>query len=566
MLSISLVGCDQNPTSPSVSGIEDNSSGAGSAASTTDGLWLAPGRFPQASLKLASQSQTTAQPAEQGSSTSLPPIMDQQVSEVCQGVSFRDSAGVTRQGQKVCELIPCSATVSTNCQARTGFATIDRSQLSSSKMVNGYQLSGITGSYDESQFRYCSTSGQQNCTSGQGYIAVDKSLVAPSNIKVGTSVTPQLTGTYPSGVAPLSHSFSGTSQLPNGNINNAVRSNSKFHFWDSAGNPHQVTGDTNLNSANLYSTVSTYGVTGSVNLSDILSCKTDGASSCEVGPGFVAINTAQVTAGHIKRGVILGGITGSYPSAGHTLAVSTETADLTPTSLNSQIASDGRFEYFDHTGARYEQSGDSNLKPANILKDLQLFGITGSYNGVDYEAEDGYDFRFKVPVPTQAWGGLGLTLFCNDAESCSKIWPDLSSQVNSDNSSCNANSKTCIFRSKVTRIQWLFDVDGQPKTFDEARSFCETSTKLGKGDWRLGTQKEVMQAAINGIDIITPYNSYDGRTGDRVYWTATADHSINGSIRRITYTPKTQIFNSAEPDSATRLEVMCMRVLDPDEK
>ena len=107
-------------------------------------------------------------------------------------------------------------------------------------------------------------------------------------------------------------------------------------------------------------------------------CSSDGASTCVVdGTTYKAATVAHLTAGNIKSGVTLGGITGTYPSSSTPLSGSNGT-DLTSPTFNAQIKSSAVFQYFGSDGKRYTGNGDTNLTATNIANGVNIFGSTGT--------------------------------------------------------------------------------------------------------------------------------------------------------------------------------------------
>jgi hypothetical protein len=106
-------------------------------------------------------------------------------------------------------------------------------------------------------------------------------------------------------------------------------------------------------------------------------CAMDNDISCVTTPAFPAVVKANVTAGLIKAGTIIAGVNGAYPSASYPLASNTATTDLTL--FQSQLTSNGAFEFFDSEGTRYTGSGDSDLAPVNIRSGTAIESL--SLNG-----------------------------------------------------------------------------------------------------------------------------------------------------------------------------------------
>jgi hypothetical protein len=107
-------------------------------------------------------------------------------------------------------------------------------------------------------------------------------------------------------------------------------------------------------------------------------CSADNDTNCVATPPFPAVVKANVTAGLIKNGSVIAGVSGAYPSASYPLASNTSAPDLT--SFQTQVTTNGSFEFFDSAGSRYTGSGDSDLVAANLrfgtaIEGLSLTGI-----------------------------------------------------------------------------------------------------------------------------------------------------------------------------------------------
>jgi hypothetical protein len=131
-------------------------------------------------------------------------------------------------------------------------------------------------------------------------------------------------------------------------------------------------------------------------------CTVLGRTDCYAGLSWTALENADLTAGNVRSGVTVGGVTGGYPSASHPLAGADTTTDLT--SLAATTAA-GSYEFFDSAGARYTGTisdagtisigtasqnfntslyraftvpGDADLVATNIRDAVSVFGVVGS--------------------------------------------------------------------------------------------------------------------------------------------------------------------------------------------
>jgi hypothetical protein len=117
------------------------------------------------------------------------------------------------------------------------------------------------------------------------------------------------------------------------NFNATIATNTSFEFWDASGARHTVTGDNKL------------------------------------------------SIGNVRNSVTIFGVTGQYPSASYRLDNDTGIPDFTL--FATQLTTDGDFEFFDSTGARYTGSGDSDLVDENIKNGVEFenLSIVGSLPG-----------------------------------------------------------------------------------------------------------------------------------------------------------------------------------------
>ena len=107
-------------------------------------------------------------------------------------------------------------------------------------------------------------------------------------------------------------------------------------------------------------------------------CSTDGQTNCVSTDTFPAIDKSLLTPANLRLGIVIGGITGSYPSVTHPLVGSTTTPDLTKPTFTAKLKSDSDFEYFDSAGIRHVDSGDSDIVGTNILNSVSIFSEPGA--------------------------------------------------------------------------------------------------------------------------------------------------------------------------------------------
>lgn len=261
----------------------------------------------------------------------------------------------------------------------------------------------------------------------------------------------------------------------------------------------------------------------------------------------------NVTAGHVKAGVTIAGVLGTYPSSSTPLAASTATTDLT--TYATQISTTGTFEFFDSAGNHYIGSGDSNLDAPNIKHGTSVLGVNGSFapdcNGdgltncrtvgvykfVDTSALRVWDIR----AGKSAGGIIGSLAFYNNfarlsvynrisggGSDVSTTVPDFydtledytstrngnhpgppgeriaglnwlrDSASDSDNDTTCNGAQECVYTDRITGRMWK-PVNTPLMTWEAAIAHCRALTYGTYTGWHLPTQKEMLMAGVNGI-------------------------------------------------------------------
>lgn len=258
----------------------------------------------------------------------------------------------------------------------------------------------------------------------------------------------------------------------------------------------------NLSASNLKSGVTVAGVSGSLVTEAHVTCNSNNQTGCVANSTYKAVDTTNLLASNLKTGVAIAGVTGTYPSAAAPLASGTATADLDAATFNLKIKSDAQFEYFDSTGARHTQTGNSALSAENIRSDVSLFNVSGTLEPAVAVTIDPWDLRAGTTV-------AGVTgkmkthcrTFDNNtptaAESCgeAELWQDLTSTVSAF-SDCASASGQCLYKNRVTNLYFSKGFAAAPK--NTAINSCDTLVYGGFSDWRLPSTEEAIQAATMG--------------------------------------------------------------------
>lgn len=266
----------------------------------------------------------------------------------------------------------CSAANATGCVTTARFAAVQKSRVVANNLQTGYDVLGVNGSV-QPQPSACSNDSQTGCLATAPYKAIKKLDLNPSIIKKNVVIA-GITGDYPSASHPLTGHDAGTADLTSATFNDKLAGAASFEFFDATGARHVRQGTTNLAPNRIIGGTTIFGVAGSLTTRPA-NCSTDGEDACVTHAGFPAIKKSTVTAGILRDGVKLAGVTGTYPSVATPLAANTAMADL---SFPGDLDSASQVEFFDATGTRHAIAGSALLVPSNILENVTLFGVAGT--------------------------------------------------------------------------------------------------------------------------------------------------------------------------------------------
>lgn len=251
------------------------------------------------------------------------------------------------------------------------------STLISSNLLKGANVFGVTGS-SELRPVNCSNSKHKACVASASHPAYDPANLPAAMVKNGTTIG-LVTGTYPSANNRLAGSVEGMADLSSTTFNSQLASSANFEYWDDEGNRYTGSGNVALTGGNIASGVKVFGVTGTMTPSPE-PCTSAGQNNCLAVLEFPSYNPSSLLAKNIKKGVVIDGKTGTYPSAANPLPdADTGIHDLQNQSdLYSRLSSANKFEFWDSHGQRHELTGDTDFVATNILKDKVILGITGT--------------------------------------------------------------------------------------------------------------------------------------------------------------------------------------------
>jgi hypothetical protein len=283
------------------------------------------------------------------------PVIPVALEFICDDLIFKDQNGAIVRGEAKCgssNMKACTADGEVDCAANDAYkaaATADAAQ----KIIAGKTLGGVSGSVLLKAD--CTSDGEGGCVvDGLSFKAAKLSIFSANDMRSSARIA---------GVQ--------------GNLPNC---SSDGELGCLVVGPSFAAASLSGASTKILSGQSLAGIPGTVPPA-AANCSMDNDINCVATPAFPAVVKANVSAGIIKAGSIIAGINGAYPSATYPLATDTGIADLTM--FQSQLTTNGAFEFFDSTGLRYTGSGDSDLVASNIrfgtaIESLSLNGIMPS--------------------------------------------------------------------------------------------------------------------------------------------------------------------------------------------
>ncbi|MGE0172307.1 MAG: DUF1566 domain-containing protein [Oligoflexales bacterium] len=464
----------------------------------------------------------------------------------------------------------CAVDGALGCITVAAFKAADMTRVIAANIKSGVTIAGVPGSAVVGSFNNCAADGELSCITTASFKAANMANVVAGNIKSGATIAGVLGG-YPSASYPLASSDSGIADLTSTTFNTQVKSATAFEYFDSIGARYIGAGDTDITSSKIQNGIDIFGTGGSLATESHSNCVSDGATGCITTASYKAANMTNVTAGNIRNGIVVAGVSGLYPSITYPLPGASATADLVSTTANNQFKSSTAFEYWNSAGTRQTGAGDANIVAGNIKTGTDIFGTVGTYSGTAPAAWDvragtvvnGVTGALKVNCrntivdsdynydgsassihhsgttsgTANNWWDTTMDFADNGAfppqnfptgwtsyNYCSKAnYTDVTADGN-----CSTSTDFCMFRDNITNLIWGEEATSS-MDWGSAIGYCDGLSGGGYTDWRLPTQKELMQAYVHGIRDISEGSPNDGDDDpyftsslDSFYWSATS--------------------------------------------
>ncbi len=270
-------------------------------------------------------------------------------------------------------------------------------------------------------------------------VSGDADLVA-GKIKSGVSIF-GVSGDYPSATYPLP-SASATADLDNATYNVKVKSSTAFEYWTSDGSYQTGAGDDDIAAANFVSGISIFGTSGSaVTGSD---CTGDGQTGCVTTSTYKSADTSAYSTWDIRKGKTVGGKAGNLV-------------------------------FYKNMKGVYNNSTAPAVAGTDVWDTVDDYNLNGAFPTTapsGWDQATGANWVMDSTNDTGAGGGTAADNLCNGTEAC-------------------------VFKDQITNMMWTSDRGSY--TWQNGITQCDNLNYGGYADWRLPTQKELLQAYTDGI-------------------------------------------------------------------
>lgn len=408
----------------------------------------------------------------------------------------------------------CTADGAVGCVTVAGYPSAKLANFAAADVRSSITIAGVAGSIAD-----CSTNGTTGCRTTSTYKSADLTNATAANIKTGVTIA-GVAGDFPS-VSNLLASASATTDLTS---LAATTSAGSYEWWTSDGTrvtgtitdagtvtattanqsfttsvyrQFTVVGDADLVAAKIISGTNLFGVTGTV-VESPGNCSSDGVTGCVTVTNYPSANKNGLDATKLLDTQTIGGVTGTLATC-----------------------ADGDSTCYLPGGGSFKAANITGISAYDIRKGKGFAGFTGglrlcrntigSYNNSTapatatttevFDTVDDYNNASPMPGTVPILGGTSWS----DYQCTSSNWTDVSSNSSTPfaATTCGAGVD-CMYKDEITGLTWSELGTSTADYYAAAVTNCDNlsfggASSAAYSDWRLPTQKELIQAYIDGI-------------------------------------------------------------------
>ena len=466
-------------------------------------------------------------------------------------------------------LADCSADGGVGCVAVAAFKAADMSVSIAGNIKTGAMIAGVSGSVTPAPAA-CSSAGEQSCVATGTYFAGPACGADASNC----FLPPYAVSTQP--LKAINYNAIDVSKMLDtftlSGATGTVVSKGSWALTDVFPGTGYYTGVSNAPAAGTMLSGTTVNAVAGTATAAPADCSMNGVTGCVTTAPYLSGDLTNLTEGNIKNGVTIAGVLGLYPNATYKLPSAGGAAGLTNATFDAKVKLATAFEYWTEAGAREQSVGDADITAAKIASGVSIFGLSGSLaaavapnawdvrvgtvvngvtgmlkvncrnrvnntiynyngsvsfitNGAVITASGSTDYWDTIDDYNNGVSGLPPGVVsgwtnndCGGVETVTddvNVWKDITTTNGTTASNCGATSGNCTMKDKITGLHWS-KIQSTSQTWSVAINTCDALTHNSQSDWRLPTQKELMEAYTHGI-----------RSGASANWITEANMSAN---------------------------------------
>ena len=474
-------------------------------------------------------------------STNTLPIITADAGLICSSVTYLDKNGTKQTGTKDCSAATaaCTADGSVGCVTTASFPSASATTAIAANIKSGVVVAGVTGTLVAGATANCTSDGQVGCVTTASFKSADMSIATVGNIKSGVAIA-GVTGQFPNGTYTLAGATA-TADLDSATFNAKIKAATAFEWWDSAGTRYTGAGDTNITAGNIQNSVTIFGTTGTY------TGTAPNAWDLRVGV------TAGGVTGKLKVNCRSGANLATFDQSAYPIAATIDNTTDTFTATAHGFTSNQtvRISYnstpggLDYATTYYVRNETANTFQVSLTSGGAAINITSNGSSVFvyrwgngtteiWDSIDDYA-GYASSIPT--YTGWSSNNVCGGIEATTgdaNVWSDVTTTGDGVTAStCTASAANCSYKDKISGQEW-HNADNTNRTWSAALSYCDNLTYNGKTDWRLPTEKEILEANTHGIMSTAGATNWISLVDLRsLYWSATSSAAIQGNAWQV---------------------------------